>query len=197
MKKEEPFTLSEEEIIERLRTDDIAVINTIYDICHDSLSKEDDRSKVLDTKGATLLGISGLSSSVVFTLGGILIEKIENAPLAYIGCPIPWLVFFYVSSSITLLLSLLYALLSVKMRSDWRWLRDQDIFRQDMIEEGIGPYKRYMATHFWKIFQNNFEINERKGAILRRGHVLFFLALLQMLPIIIIIGLYAYERGGI
>jgi hypothetical protein len=195
-RKENAFTLTEDEIIERLRTNDIDVINSIHEMCLDVLYKEDERTKSLDAKGSTLLGITGLSSSVVFTLGGLLIEKIKAVTLPVIGDPVQGIGLFYISSSITLLFSILFALLSVRARADFRWLKDEDIFRGDMIDNGIGPYKRYMATHAWKVYRNNFIINEKKGKHLRTGHVLFFAGLLQLLPIILIIGLYAFMKGG-
>lgn len=197
MSKEGPFHLNDDEIIERLRTDDSKIIDTIHKTCLDLLTEEDDRTKLIDTKGSALLGMSGLSASVVFSLGGILIEKISNIPLPIIGCPIPWLVLFYITSSLTLLLSILFALLAIRSRSDWRSMKDEDIFRADMIKEGINPYKRYMTVHAWKIYTNNFIVNEKKGKNLKIGHLLFFIALLQLLPIILIIGLYAYMKGGL
>ena len=190
------FPLSEDEIIERLRTDDKDIIETIHGMCLDLVYKEDDRTKSLDAKASTLLGMSGLSSSVVFTLGGLLIDKISNISLPLIGCPLPWLVFFYISSSATLLLSILFALLSVMARSDWRYFKDADIFQGDMIDAGERPYKRYLSVHAWKIFQNNFAINEKKGSLLRKGHLLFFAGLAQLLPIIIIIAAYTFAKGG-
>ncbi|MBI5663468.1 MAG: hypothetical protein HZC49_00040 [Nitrospirae bacterium] len=190
------FTLSEDEIIERLRTDDPEIVDTIHTMCLDVLYKEEDRTKSLDAKGSTLLGMSGLSSSLVFSLGGLLIEKIKAVTLPVIGDPVQGIGCFYISSSVTLLLSILFALLSVRARADFRQMKDEDIFRTDMIEAGNGPYKRYMATHAWKVYQNNFMINEKKGNHLRTGHVLFFAGLLQLLPIIIIIGLYAFMKGG-
>lgn len=158
-KEEQAFTLNDAEIIERLRTNDEDIIDEIHKTCFDILYKEEERTKFIDSKGSSLIGIIGLSSSLVFTLGGILIEKITNVTFPVIGCPIPWLVLLYISSSITLLIAIFYSFLTVRARSDWRWLKDQDIFHNSMIEQGIKPYKRYMATHAWYIFQNNFRIN--------------------------------------
>lgn len=197
MLKESPFNLTEDVIIEHLRTDDSKIIDTIHKTCLDLMGGEDERTKLIDTKGSALLGMSGLSASVVFSLGGILIEKVSNVPLPIIGCPIPWLVLFYITSSLTLLFAILFALLAVRSRSDWRTMKDEDIFSTEMMEAGINPYKRYIAVHAWKIYQNNFKVNEEKAVRLKIGHWLFLMALLQLLPIILIIGLYAYMRGGI
>ncbi len=190
----EEFGLKDEEIIENLRTDDREVIDAVYRICFEVLYKEDERSKAIDAKGSTLLGMSGLSTGVVFSLGGLLIEKINNIDLPFIGCPIPWLVFFYFTSSITLLGSIFFALLSIKARSDWRCLKDTDIFRGDMIEAGNGPYKRYVSTHAWKVYRNNFWINEKKGTILKIGQFCFAAGLFQLLPIACVIAMYSLYR---
>jgi hypothetical protein len=195
-KKEQPFTLSEEEIIERLRTDDTAIIDEIHKTCFDILYKEEEHTKFIDSKGSSLIGIIGLSSSLVFTLGGILIEKITNVNFPIIGCPIPWLVLLYFSSSLTLLIAIFYSFLTVRVRADWRWLKDEDIFHNGMIAQGIKPYKRYMSVHAWKIFQNNFKINESKAINLKRAQLLFIIALGQLIPIIVFLSLYALKKGG-
>ena len=163
MEQEEPFHLNEDEIIERLRTDNKDIIDEIHKTCFEMLYKEEERIKSIDTKGASLIGIIGLSIGLVFTLGGIIIEKIPSVSLPIIGCPIPWLVALYFSSSLTLLIAIIFSFLAVKARSDWRWPKDEDIFHSQMIGEGIKPYKRYMSVHAWKIFQNNFEINDKKA----------------------------------
>jgi hypothetical protein len=190
----EAFGLNDEEITESLRTNDEKLIDTVYETCLNLFYKEEDRSKAIDAKGSTLLGMSGLSTGVVFSLGGILIEKITNIALPIIGCPIPWMVLFYFTSSLTLLSSIFFALLSIRARSDWRWLKDTDIFRSDMIESGVGPYKRYVITHAWKVYRNNFYVNEKKANFLKIGNVLFAAALFQLLPIVGIIALYSLKR---
>ena len=113
-----------------------------------------------------------------------------------IGCPIPWLACLYVASSLTLLVAMAYSFMSIRARSDWRSLKDADIFNAKEIEEGINPYRRYMAVHAWKIFQNNFTINNKKADYLTVAQQLFIFALMQLLPIILIIGLYSLKKGG-
>lgn len=190
-----PSTLTDEEILERLRIKDKEVIGSVYSICLDLLYKEEDRSKSLDTKGSTLLGVSGLTSTVVFSLGGLLIEKVSNIPLPIIGRVLPLLCLLYVTSSITLLGCILTAVLAIKARSDWRWVDDEDVFRSDVISTDVDGYKRYLSAHYWSIKNNNFKINEQKGKRLIRGYWLFFIALIQILLIVVIIGLYSYTKG--
>jgi len=185
------FDLTDEEIIENLRTDVSETIDAVYNTCLKMLDKDDDRTRAIEAKGSTLLGMGGLSTGVVFSLGGILIEKITNIDLPIIGCPIPWLVLFYFTSSVTFLGSILFALLSLRARSDWKAMKDTDIFRADVLAEGPGPYKRYMATHAWNVYKNNYIVNEKKASLLKKGYYLFAAALFQLFPIICIIALYA------
>ena len=193
---EQSFTLSDEQIREHLRTEDSTVIESIYKTCTETLYKEEERTKAIDTKGSSTLAMIGVSLSLVFSLGGLLIEKISNLSLPYIGCPVPPLVFCYISASATFFISGIFTLLSIRARSDWRWLRDTDIFHEQMIEEGDCVYKRYIITHVWKVYQNNFLVNEKKGSLLKKGQIIYIAALFQLLPIIAIIGLYSLKKGG-
>lgn len=190
------FVLTDDQIIERLRTENKEIVNEIYKICMDILFKEDDRIDSIDSKGSTLIGLVGLSASLVFGLGGILIEKVENLKLPIVGLPMPWLVILYLSASLTLLFSIIYSFRAIRARSDWRWLCDEDLFNEQMICEGINHYKRYLSVHFWKIYENNFRINETKGAHLKAAQRLFVAGLIQLIPIIGIIALYSLKKGG-
>lgn len=189
------FALSDDDILERLRINDKEVVASVYGICLDLLYKEEDRSKNLDTKGSTLLGVSGLTSTVVFSLGGLLIEKIANVSLPFIGKPMWLLSLLYATSSITLLCCILAAILAIRARSDLKWINEEDVFKEEVISSDVNTYKRYMAAHYWSILRNNFTINETKGRRLKAGYWLFFVALIQILPIIVIIGTYSYQKG--
>lgn len=190
------FALTDAEVVERLRINDKDVVATVYSICLDLLYKEEDRFKNLDTKGSTLLGVSGLTSTVVFTLGGLLIEKIKDLELPLIGKPMLVLSSLYVTSSTTLLFCILAAVLAIKARSDLKWIHEEDVFKDEVISSDVNTYKRYMAAHYWSILRNNFSINEKKGRLLKAGYWFFFAALIQILPIIVIIGTYSYQKGA-
>ncbi|MEI6154595.1 MAG: hypothetical protein WCQ90_10965 [Deltaproteobacteria bacterium] len=196
--KNKAFNLTDEEIEERLRIDNSDVIDEIYKVVTGILYEENERQKQIDTKGASSIAVIGLSTSLVFSLGGLLIEKITNMRIPIIGCPIPWLVFFYFTTSITLLLSMMFAYRAIKARSDWVWFSEQDIFNQEVLKEDrVDFYKRYMITHMWKLYKNNFKINEKKGRFLKYSQVLFVLGLVQLIPIIMIISLYTLNKGGV
>jgi hypothetical protein len=184
------------EIRENLRTNDEKLINEIYDIYFRKLSHCDKNTEVIDAKASSLIGLIGISLSLVFSIGGIIIEKITNVNLPLLGYPIPWLVLFYISSTITFIIALIFSYNSVRARSNWKRLGDEDIFKKDMIEAGGNTYKRYMITHVLKVYKNNHLINEIKGQCLKKAQLIFMAALLQLLPIVAVISLYALEKNG-
>jgi hypothetical protein len=190
------FSLKDEEILNRLdTTEDEKVINEIHKTCFEVLYKDLERADLIDSKGSSLIAMIGLSFSLTFSLGGILIEKIRNIAIPYVGCPVSWFVFLYISSSITLLVAIGYALQSVKTRSDWRWLKDEDIFRDDRLKAGITKYKIYMSNHAWQIYRNNYNINETKAKRLKQAQWIFFMALIQIMIIILLISIYTISGG--
>lgn len=191
------FNLSDEELEKRLEIDDEDVVNEVHRIIFKMLYEENERQKQIDTKGASFIAIIGLSTSLVFSLGGLLIEKITNVSLPIIGCPIQWLVFFYFTTSITLLSSMLCTYHAIKARSDWVWFSEADIFNKEALEEDECFYKRYMITHMWKLYKNNFMINEKKAKFLKYSQRLFITGLFQLIPIIMIISLYILKKGGV
>ncbi len=191
------YTLSDNEIIERLRIDNAKIIKEISKIVFKMLYEENERTKQIDSKGSSFIAIIGLSTSLVFSLGGLLVEKITNVHLPLIGCPIPWLVFFYLTTSISLLIAIFFSYQAIKTRSEWRWLNDADIFNQDVLgKKDPKYYEKYMITHAWTVYRNNFSLNETKGKFLKYSQVWFMSGLMQLIPIIAIISLYALKKGG-
>lgn len=198
--KDKPFNLTEDELKKRLEIDDKGLVDELYNIVSRVLYEENERQKQIDTKGGSSIAIIGLSTSLVFSLGGLLIEKISNLPLPMIGCPIPWLVSFYLSTSITLLVSMAFAYNAIRARSDWKWFSEADIFNQEVLqekEEQPQYFKRYMIEHMWKLYTTNFGINEKKGDALKWCQLLFIIGLFELMPIITIIGVYSLKKGGI
>ncbi|MCX5816480.1 MAG: hypothetical protein NTX75_09600 [Proteobacteria bacterium] len=196
--KQTPFNFTDDQIESVLRIDNRGVINEIYKIVFELLNEENKRQKLIDTKGASSTALTGLSASLVFSLGGLLIDKITNAPLPFVGCPIPWLVCFYFTTSITLLFSMFFAYLAIRARSDWVWFSERDIFNQEVIkEEDPNYYKRYIIAHMWQLYKNNFRINETKGKRLKWSQRLFIIGLGQLIPIIAILSLYTLNKGGV
>lgn len=195
---ENKHSLNDDEIIERLTISDAGIINEINKTVYGLLIEENRRTEHIDSKGSSFAGIIGLSSGLVFSLGGILIEKVTNINLPLIGCPIPWLVFFYLSSFLTLLVALFYCLRAIFVSTNFRGLSDEDIFHKKMLEdEDKGPYKRYMITHVWRVFRNNFEQNNHKAMRLKTSQRIFMIALVQLIPIMMVIALYVLKKGGL
>ncbi len=142
------FSLKDEEILSRLheikdKHEDI--VGEIYKTCFDNLHNDVKRTDSLDSKASSLIGALGVSFSIIFALGGVLIKEIDNIVLPVIGNLLPWLVFFYISTSATLLIGLFISLKAVGARSDWRWLNEEDIYNKEVLEQGINDYKIYMS----------------------------------------------------
>lgn len=195
--KQEEYRLEDDEINKRLCIEDSSIVDEIHKTCIDMLQEENRRTEHIDSKSTSFAGIIGLSSGLVFSLGGILIEKITNTEIPFFGCPIPWLVSFYLSSFLTLLVALCFCVRAFLVRTDFRGLNDVDIFHEEMLgDEDTTQYKRYMTTHIWKVFRTNFKINNTKAKNLKISQITFTIGLMQLVLIMAIIGLYSLKKGG-
>ncbi len=195
-KDKQRHQMTSEEIRDALRTDDKDVIDTIYMACYEMMLREEERFVIIDSKGWNLFAMIGLAITLIFTIGGTLVEKVTNVSVYLFGCPLPWLVGFYILAFVLALAAGILTWFAVRVRSDYRWPDEKDLLNKEMIQSGADIYKRYMAVHYWKIFRNNYEKNTRKANLLKVAHNLFLGALLTLLPLAVIIGLYALARGG-
>lgn len=179
-----------EEIIQRLRINDKDIIDTIYSIYYDLLEKEEKRRSELDNKAYSLIGIVGVCITLIFGLGGILIEKIEGTSWVII------LTILYLGTFLFGVASLFFALIAARARTDFKTLNDEDIFTKKAIESDILTYKRYLISHYWQIYQNDFNINEKKGASLKSSFRMFFFVVVFLFAIVFVISNYLFLKGG-
>lgn len=197
-KKKGLFPLEINDIIERMRIEDIELVNTIFEIVKSLYGQDKDRTTLIDSKASSLFGMVAISVSLIFTLGGLLIEKIENIELPYLGNVIPILCILYFFVIFFMLLSNFLSLMALKARSDWREVGDDDVFKEEiLLQDKSIVYKRYSITAFWKFYMNNYKINEKKGKLLKWAQNIFFISLFLLIPIVIILILYVNTEGKI
>ncbi|MBA7529706.1 hypothetical protein ES705_21904 [subsurface metagenome] len=156
--KEEYYLLKIEEIIERLRTNDRGIIDDIYNMALTLFESEEKRMKVIDTKGNYIMGIAGIALSLMFALAGYHPDRISSSQVILV---------LYFITFMSFIGSLMTALYVIAPRSDYKTVNEENLFNKKEINEGQNVYRRFITTHIWTIFQNNFRINERKGRRLR------------------------------
>ncbi len=192
--KADRFKLSIDEVINNICTNDEKIINTLYDLNLKLLDKEDERFSSLDSKGSNILGMAGVALALIFSLGGLLIEKIDNRPLFFTNSPADILSILYMITVFIMLASIVFAFLAVKARTDIKTVTDEDIFTKEITTNNENYYKRYLIAHYWQIYQNNFLINELKGFWLKCSYWFFAISMFFLLLISLIIGFYSLNK---
>ncbi|MEE9615362.1 MAG: hypothetical protein V3W31_10510 [Thermodesulfobacteriota bacterium] len=143
--KKEKFDLSIEEVMDNICTDDGEIISKLYDLTLSLLDVESKRTTSLDSKAANILGMAGVALALIFSLGGLLLEKIKDVTIFYMSTTYA-LSILYIFTNIVLLLSIIFAVVSIRARSDYKTVTDKDIFTKE-IDQGENYYKRYMIVH--------------------------------------------------
>lgn len=194
--KADRFKLSIDEVMNNICTNDENIINTLYDLNLKLLDKEDGRFSALDSKGSNILGMAGVALALIFSLGGLLIEKIGNRPLFFTDRPAVILSILYMITVSLMLVSVIFAFLAVRARTDIKTVKDEDIFTKEITSNDENYYKRYLIAHYWLISQNNFLVNEIKGRWLKCSHWFFAASMVFLLMISTIIGLYSLNKAN-
>lgn len=180
--------LTGDELVERVRLRSPRLVDEVYDLAKRQIASEDRRETNLSAKAVSLLGVTGLSLTVAFTFGGVLLQR--PAYLAALGgWRVPLVVVPYALALVAGLAASGFALRSLLIRSEYRDVSEQDVFGNELAsadergDEGLPTYRRYLAVHFWLIFQQTSSIHEEKATQIARGQKLFFAFLLLLLPI--------------
>ena len=182
--------LSIDQIIERLQIKNTVVVDTAYSLCYSLIQQEADRQVNLDGKANNFLGLIGVYITLVFGLGGLILKDIECFFWIVI------LILFYLGSLLFSFAALFFSFQAMKARSDYKTISEKDIFHEEMLKENESVYKRYLSSHFWQVYRNNFTINELKGKELKKSARMFLFSLVFLLVLIILLSLYTLQKGG-
>jgi hypothetical protein len=185
--------LSREELRDRLCLNSSGLVEEIQTLALRQNQLEEARESRLDSKAGSLLGAAGLSLTVAFTFGGLLLQHPEY--LKPLG---PWLaratLLAYVVALTVGLLASIWAIAALLVSDGYRTLSDNDVFNAEelqKIDEASGTnddkakrlYRRYLTIQHWSIFRAHFDEHERKATIIKRGQKCFFGFLITLLVI--------------
>lgn len=180
--------LTGKELVDRMCLRSSTLVDEVYDLAKRQIASEDRRETNLSAKAVSLLSATGLSLTVAFTFGGVLLQRPEY--LAALGSArVPLVVAPYALALVAGMAASWFALRALLVRSDYRDVAEDDVFGKELdaadekVDEGLPMYRRFLAVHLWLIFQETSKIHEHKATQIARGQKCFFAFLLLLLPI--------------
>ena len=194
-----PKWLSPATMVERLCLNSDALVAEVHATALRQVQAEDQREGRLDAKAQALLGTAGLSLTVAFTFGGILVQHPEYVRNKILPS---WAVGVCYGIALALgLAASIQALRALWVRGT-KGIDEIDVFNQEELAAsdvetaggGISRYKRYMAVHIWRIYQTHADINSEKAATVKLGQWLFVGFLVSLLVIGGGMAMSAYQR---
>jgi hypothetical protein len=175
--------LSPEELVERLRLNDEHLVDEVYSIAKRQLDIEERRDAVLNQKATSLLGVLGLSVTVTFTFGSMLLDR-----PALRGGGHGIVLWSYTAALAFGVMGSFFALLALLVRGTYRDVEEAEVFGPELKGADGRPgqpavYRRFLAAHLWLIYRANSKEHDKKAKRIRIGQVFLFLFLLALLPI--------------
>jgi hypothetical protein len=183
--------LSGEEIVDALRVNSPALAEQLHSVSIRLNDSEDKRQQNLNAKAQGLLTAAGLSLTVAFTFGGLLLK--DKSILFPIGS---WLsqatAGAYGLALMCGLLASVFATKALLVTDDYRGVRERDILSRGELDECDAiedepkcraRFHRYATAHYWQIWQKTKLLHERKAITIKCGQYAFlgFLMLLLMI----------------
>jgi hypothetical protein len=127
-----PKRLSRKDILDRLRLNSSGLVEEIHSIALRQNQAEDQRESRLDGKAQGLLGTAGLSLTVAFTFGGILLKNPEYLkPLGWtLGAAV---VALYALALLFGLVASIEAIRALFVSNSYAALSDDDVFNEERL----------------------------------------------------------------
>jgi hypothetical protein len=201
--------ISEEDLLKRLALRSESIVDDIYGIAKQQLDDEDKRDGVLTAKANTVLGASGLSLTVAFTFGGLLLQHPETVVVGF-----GLVVFAFAIAMVLGLLASYFALRGLRI-GQFEYVNEASVFDQDNLRDtdnaydsawerskrdpaaadraAVTVYRRFLAAHLWGIYQRTFEKLEAKAENVKWAQRLY----VGFLGAIMVIGMVLTAAVGI
>jgi hypothetical protein len=191
--------LAKKDIAAALALHSPGLVAEVHAISLRALQAEEQRESRLDAKAQSLLTAASLTLTVAFTFGGsVLLGHPEylrsGGTLVAVAC-----LGGYGLALVMGLLASIHAVSALRVSNEYRHVAESDVFnRQELLEadaactepaaksdneKAVALYQRYMASAYWRIWQQHYALHERKADKIRKGQraLLGFLAMLLLI----------------
>lgn len=180
--------LTSRELNERLTLGSAELVEEIHGLALRLLAGEDQRESRIDAKAQGLLVTAGLSLTAASTFGGVLLQHPEY--LASVGTSgAKAVVGIYGFGLLAGLVASLFAVLGLLVKNTFRTVDEHDALSADALaiadaEKDAAArtaYRRYMSLHYWRMWQRNFTVLERKARTIKVGQACFIAFLVALM----------------
>jgi len=168
------------------------VIDEMYKTLFTLLEDSEKHKQVLESKAVQLINTSGLCFTILFALGSLGLNKFLEG--FFISNKLRILLFsvtFFAFVTFTTLLFIIGFTIKkvLKPISAYRTINIEDITNEERMKDE-KEYKFFLTWHFCKVYENNFEINQKKGKFLQKAYTMFLISLGCIFLIIISLIIY-------
>jgi hypothetical protein len=156
------------------------LIGEVYALAQRQVQFETGRQGRLDGKATSLLSAAGLSLTVAFTFGGLLL-----ANKAVLKAKIGWYYAAVSGFGVAILFGLAtaaFALWALRVRGANRGVSEEAVFSEAILKRAedetdedvaVSEYQKSLTVHLWMIAQAQHNLHERKAKIILSGQLAF------------------------
>ncbi len=196
--KEAAPPLTEESLRARLAIDSPELVQELFTIAQGQVVTEAGRQSRLDAKANSLLTATGLSLTVAFTFGGLLITQAKAFYI--IGVTVAF------AAAVTCgFVAAIHAVVGLRVTDRYRSVDEENVFDSEILRTaddpasaidgldgleapakrayGVMEYRKFLVPHLWAIILQHRQVHEDKARLIKRGQG-FFIAFLGALVLV-------------
>jgi hypothetical protein len=175
--------LDKKDLLKRLELASSGLVEEIHTLVLRQNTAEDQRETRLDAKAQGLMATAGLSLTVAFTFGGLLLQYPRYIePLGV--WPARLVLALYALALLCGLLASIWAVRALFVRDGYRAVTDNDVFHKDTLEsidrEAFNDsdkakrlYRRFITVQHWTVYRHHFDVHQRKAKLIKCGQWFF------------------------
>lgn len=190
-----PLKLSRTELKRRLKRNSPELVKELYDIAKAQVQFEVGRQSRLDSKATSLLTASGLSITLTFVFGGVLINLSKTGEVGW------WIVLAYIAAVACGLIAAACAVRALRVSDTYATFNEDTVFNEAVLDQadgntedesqragGVRDYQRFLIVQLWEIYQQHADNHELKATWIRRGQTWLFAFLAALFLICALVG---------
>jgi hypothetical protein len=188
--------LTEAQVLDRLTVNSPELVAELLALVQGELAAETGRQTRIDAKATSLLTAAGLSLTVAFTFGGLLLTRDNSFSFGH------WVTLIFALALVCGLSAAVHAVWALLVRGEYKALDGETLFdvgtlaqANDVLKDdtdtpdkekrefGVMEYRKFLIPNLWGVVRDHRMVHDDKAKIIKRGQ-LFFLSFLGLLIVI-------------
>lgn len=189
-----PSMLTLEQIAGRLDSSTDEATDLAHETARKLMESEEARQQIVERKATAFMGTFGLSVTLVFGLGALLLEKLSPGDVSALGVTKTVVAMAYALLIGVGAVSVICAWVALLVRRRPGLVNEEAVFDAAALKKDKVGYQRFLCLHYCQVYRENQKVTDRRAQWVKGAQVTFFIFVISVFLATVALAFVAAHR---